>query len=62
MENISTTEVIKNKKYKFIFNAIDDGWTVRKEKAFYIFTKEKSTDKNIFSEEYLQDFIIKNLK
>ena len=61
MENIST-EVIKNKKHKFIFNAIEDGWTVRKEKDFYIFTKEKSTDKNIFSEEYLQNFIIKNLK
>jgi hypothetical protein len=61
MENIST-EVIKNKKHKFIFNAIEDGWTVRKEKDLYIFTKEKSTDKNIFSEEYLQNFIIKNLK
>ena len=62
MENILTTEVIKNKKHKFIFNAIEDGWTVRKEKDLYIFTKEKSTDKNIFSEEYLQNFIIKNLK
>jgi len=61
MENIST-EVIKNKKHKFIFNAIEDGWTVRKEKDLYIFTKEKSTDKNIFSEEYLQNFIIKYLK
>jgi len=61
MENIST-EVIKNKKHKFIFNAIEDGWTVRKEKDLYIFTKEKSADKNIFSEEYLQNFIIKNLK
>ena len=61
MENIST-EVIKNKKHKFIFNAIEDGWTVRKEKDLYIFTKEKSSDKNIFSEEYLQNFIIKNLK
>ena len=62
MENILTTEVIKNKKHKFIFNAIEDGWTVRKEKDLYIFTKEKSTDKNIFSEEYLQNFIIKYLK
>ena len=52
---------IKEKKNKFILNAIDDGWSVRKSKNLYIFTKDRNNETNVLSEDYLKDFIVKYL-
>ena len=53
---------IKNKKMEFIWNALEDGWEIRKKDNSYIFSKEHEGKKEVFSESYLRAFIVKNLK
>jgi len=53
-------ENIKFQKMLFIFNAINDGWSVKKEDTSYIFTKSHNGKKEIFKEEYLTSFMNKN--
>ncbi len=53
-------ENIKFQKMLFIFNAINDGWSVKKENNNYIFTKDHNGKKEIFKEEYLTLFMNKN--
>ncbi len=51
-------EVIK--KMIFIYNALDNGWNIKKNKDSYIFTKRHDNKKEVFEENYLADFIDKN--
>jgi len=44
----------------FLFNAINDGWRVKKDKDSYIFTKNHEDKKEIFTETYLYSFMEKN--
>tara|TARA_B110001450_G_scaffold227685_1_gene227200 strand:- start:556 stop:762 length:207 start_codon:yes stop_codon:yes gene_type:complete len=46
-------------KMCFIFNAIEDGWHVKKNKNSYIFSKHKSKEKQVFTEDFLNKFITK---
>jgi len=46
-------------KMIFIFNAIEDGWTVKKNNNSYIFSKHKSKEKQVFTEDFLNKFITK---
>ena len=51
---------IKFQKMAFIFNALDDGWTIKKKNSSYIFTKNHEGKKEIFDEEYLATFMKHN--
>lgn len=53
--------LVKEKKNKFILNAIEDGWSVSKRKNLYIFTKDRTNELNVMSDDYLKDFIVKYL-
>jgi hypothetical protein len=46
----------------FIFSALDQGWSVKKNKDFFIFFKKHENKKEVFSEKYLKNFIKENLK
>ena len=46
-------------KMVFVFNAIEDGWTVKKKQNSYIFSKHKSKEKQVFTEDFLNKFITK---
>ena len=59
-ENIKIDKKIFT-KMNFIFNAINDGWTVSKKKDKYIFTQSHGGRKEVFTESYLSDFIKANL-
>jgi hypothetical protein len=48
-------------KMRFIMNAIDKGWSVRKNEDNYIFTKKHENRREIFSDEYLERFIRENM-
>lgn len=56
---------IKLSKMSFIYNAINDGWTVEKQlnnnDEKYIFKKKHENKKEIFSNNFLEKFINKNL-
>ena len=48
-------------KMKFVYNAINDGWSVKKRKEQYIFSKNHEGKKEIFSDNYLFDFVKGNV-
>jgi hypothetical protein len=51
---------IKFQKMVFLFNALDNGWSIKKRKDSYIFTKNHEGKKEIFDESYLSIFMKDN--
>ena len=49
-------------KMVFIMNALDQGWTIKKKEESYIFTKKHENRKEIFQENYLDEFIKSNTR
>jgi hypothetical protein len=47
-------------KMAFIFNALDDGWSVKKRNENYIFTKPHENKKEIFQDDYISTFMKDN--
>ena len=45
----------------FIFNAINDGWTIKKRDGSYIFSKNHENKKEVFTDSYLGTFLKSNL-
>tara|TARA_Y100000816_G_C25864319_1_gene451238 strand:+ start:252 stop:473 length:222 start_codon:yes stop_codon:yes gene_type:complete len=67
MDNILNLKQIKLdavlfQKMAFIFNSLEDGWTIRKKKDSYIFTKPHNKSKEIIVDTYLKTFLEKNFK
>lgn len=48
---------IKFQKMLFLFNAINDGWSIKKRKDSYIFTKNHEGKKEILLDSYLLTFV-----
>lgn len=67
-KEIFTTNLMENiklenshfRKLLFIANALERGWSVKKSKDSYIFTKKHENRREIFQENYLEDFLISN--
>jgi hypothetical protein len=53
-------DAYKFQKMVIIYNAINDGWTVRKNGDLYVFKKPHQGQQEIFNEHYLERFIQKN--
>ncbi len=51
---------IKFQKMLFLYNALNEGWTVNKKKESYIFVKNHEDKKEIMLEGYLATFISQN--
>ncbi|MAH37252.1 MAG: hypothetical protein CL560_05480 [Alphaproteobacteria bacterium] len=49
------------KKMKFIYNALENGWSVKKKKDLYIFSKNHEGKKEVFLDEYLKRFMVTNM-
>jgi hypothetical protein len=47
-------------KMVFIMNALNQGWSIKKKDESYIFTKKHENRKEIFQENYLDEFIKSN--
>ena len=48
------------RKMLFIMNALDQGWSIKKSLDSYIFTKKHENRREIFQENYLEDFLFSN--
>ena len=65
--NNNNVDKITLTKMSFIFNAINDGWNVEKHENLgsteskYIFKKKHENKKEIFSNNFLEKFIQRNL-
>jgi hypothetical protein len=49
-------------KMMFISNALEQGWCVKKTNDTFIFSKKHENRREIFQEEYLERFILENMK
>jgi hypothetical protein len=47
-------------KLNFIDNALNSGWSVKKQDNCYIFSKKHENRREVFSDEYLEKFIVEN--
>ena len=54
-------DYIKLQKMGFLFNALENGWTIKKQKEVYIFTKSHEGEKEIFLDSYLRRFMKENI-
>ena len=62
---MNTLDNITNKDFSkilFIYNAIEDGWNVKKKGNNYIFSKHSSKEKRIYDEKYLENFVKRYFK
>jgi hypothetical protein len=48
---------IQFQKMILLYNALDDGWTIKKNKDSYIFSKKHEGKKEILQEDYLLRFM-----
>jgi hypothetical protein len=55
-------DLITFQKMNFIMNAIETGWSVKKNDDNYIFTKKHEGKREVFMSDYLEKFIDKNMK
>jgi hypothetical protein len=59
----NSVEIDKKKLQKmlFLFNALEEGWKIKKDADTYIFTKKHENKREIFKEDYLEKFLVSNL-
>ena len=57
MDKETDSKHIIDKKKQFIWNALEDGWEIRKKDTSYIFSKSHEGKKEVFSESFLRAFI-----
>jgi hypothetical protein len=64
LNNMNFIQINKKdyQKTMFIMNALEDGWKVRKVDDAYIFTKKHENRREVFKENYLETFILSNMK
>lgn len=64
ISNISKQKIdyIKLQKMTFIYNAIQKGWSIKKNGKKYIFTKKHNNKKEYLYDSYLKEFIESNIE
>jgi len=60
-DNQVEIDKIKFQKMVFLYNALDNGWTIKKRKNSYIFIKNHEGKKEVFDESYLTIFMKDNV-
>ena len=67
MENININtnnevemDSIKLHKMIFLYNALENGWTINKKGNLYIFNKKHENKKEVLLDDYLRRFMVKN--
>ena len=60
-DSSSKIDNITFQKIIFLYNALNEGWTIKKRKESYIFTKNHEGKKEIFLDSYLVSFMKNNL-
>jgi len=51
---------IKLHKVIFLYNALENGWTINKKGNLYIFNKKHEGKKEVLLDDYLRRFMVKN--
>lgn len=59
-DTVSLDSIIAQ-KMSFIYNALEDGWEVKKKGDNYVFKKRHHNKREVFLDSYLEQFLRKNL-
>ena len=51
---------VKLQKMALLYNALEDGWSIKKNKDYYIFTKNHEGKKEVYLDSYLHTFMKAN--
>ena len=54
-------DMVTFQKMSFIYNALQEGWSVTKKHEAYVFSKNHEGKKEIFLDSYLQKFMKSNM-
>ena len=54
-------DMVTFQKMSFIYNALQEGWSVTKKQEAYVFSKNHEGKKEIFLDSYLQKFMKSNM-
>jgi hypothetical protein len=57
----TTIDPIKLHKMVFLYNALENGWTIKKHKDLYIFNKNHEGKKEVYLDDYLKRFLKANM-
>ena len=60
IDNTMQIDTIKLHKMVFLYNALEEGWRIKKKKDMYIFTKNHEGKKEVFLDNYLKQFLENN--
>lgn len=61
LENNITIDFLKFQKMTLLFNAIENGWTIKKRNSAYVFSKNHENKKEVLEDSYLLEFIKSNI-
>ena len=61
LEENCKVDILMFQKMSFLFNSIEQGWSVKKRGTSYVFTKNHEGKKEILDENYLLKFMKTNL-
>ena len=61
MPDISNVNNIDLQIMVFLYNALNDGWEIKKKNGCYVFNKKHENKKEFFSDTYLKKFIKTNI-
>ena len=53
-------DTIKLHKMAFLYNALENGWCVKKKDNLYVFTKNHEGKKEVYLDNYLKQFMVRN--
>jgi hypothetical protein len=48
-------------KMIFLYNSLNNGWMIKKHNEEYILTKPHENKKEIYNDQYISQFVIKNM-
>ena len=57
----NSIDMITLQKMTLIYNALENGWTIKKRNNCYVFKKKHNNEKKIYLDNYLRRFMIKNM-
>tara|TARA_B100001057_G_scaffold458476_1_gene507770 strand:- start:376 stop:600 length:225 start_codon:yes stop_codon:yes gene_type:complete len=60
IDNKVNIDLLEFQKMAFLYKAIENGWTIKKNDNKYVFTKKHKGEKEVFLDTYLRQFLEHN--
>ena len=54
-------DMVQLQKIALLFNALENGWTIKKKESCYVFSKNHNGQKEVYLDSYLKRFMVSNL-